>query len=130
LVFCEAVRPCEPPFYFVAAQSQLPRRRCDGQPRGADGVDGDGLYLNVFFPRPRPPAEWRSDANYTIIRTDPFFVFENCIFYKTTKPSLLMGQHVGLVLFKNVKINGAVIQNAEQLERAGVDLSAPVKFEP
>ena len=41
-----------------------------------------------------------------------------------------MGQHVGLVLFKNVKINGAVIQNAEQLERAGVDLSVPVKFEP
>jgi hypothetical protein len=57
------------------------------------------------------------------------FVFENCTFYKTTKPSLLMGQHVGPVLFKNVQINGAVIRNAEQLMRAGVDLSVPVKFE-
>ena len=58
------------------------------------------------------------------------FVFENCTFYKTTKPSLLMGQHVAPVLFKNVKINGAVIKDAEQLKRAGFDLSVPVKFEP
>ncbi len=58
------------------------------------------------------------------------FVFENCTFYKPTKPSLIMGQHVAPVLFKNVKIDGAVIQNAEQLKRAGFDLSVPVKFEP
>ena len=58
------------------------------------------------------------------------FVFENCTFYKTTKPSLLMGKSVGPVLFKNVKINGAAIRNAEQMKRAGVDLSVPVKFEP
>jgi len=58
------------------------------------------------------------------------FVFENCIFYKATKPSLLMGQNVAPVLFKNVEINGEAIQNAEQLNRAGFDLSVPVKFEP
>jgi polygalacturonase len=58
------------------------------------------------------------------------FAFENCTFDKTTKPSLLMGQHVAPVLFKNVTINGASIQNTEQLKRAGVDLSVPVTFEP
>jgi hypothetical protein len=57
------------------------------------------------------------------------FEFENCTFYKTTKPSLMMGTNVAPVLFKNVKINGAVMQNAKQLERAGFDLSVPVKFE-
>jgi Pectate lyase superfamily protein len=58
------------------------------------------------------------------------FVFENCVFYKTTKPSLMMGKNVAPVMFKNVKIDGAVIRNAEQLKRAGFDLSVPVKFEP
>jgi hypothetical protein len=58
------------------------------------------------------------------------FVFENCVFYKTTKPSLMMGKNVAPVVFKNVKIDGAVIRNAEQLKRAGFDLSVPVKFEP
>ncbi|MGD0572351.1 MAG: glycosyl hydrolase family 28-related protein [Sedimentisphaerales bacterium] len=58
------------------------------------------------------------------------FVFENCVFYKTTKPSLMMGKNVAPVVFKNVKIDGAVILNAEQLKRAGFDLSVPVKFEP
>ena len=57
-------------------------------------------------------------------------VFENCTFHKTTKPSLLMGKSVGPVLFKNVKINGAVMKSAEQMKQAGVDLSVPVKFEP
>jgi len=58
------------------------------------------------------------------------FVFDNCTFHKAAKPGLLMGQHVSPVLFKNVKINGAVIGNAEQLKQAGFDLSVPVKFEP
>jgi polygalacturonase len=57
------------------------------------------------------------------------FAFENCTFYKTTKPSLMMGTNVAPVLFKNVTINGAKIRNAGQLERAGFDLSVPVKFE-
>jgi hypothetical protein len=57
------------------------------------------------------------------------FVFENCTFYKTTKPSLMMGTNVAPVRFKNVEINGAVMRNAKQLERAGFDLSVPVKFE-
>jgi hypothetical protein len=57
------------------------------------------------------------------------FAFENCTFHKPTKPGLLMGRHVAPVLFKNVEINGDVIQNAEQLARAGFDLSVPVNFE-
>ena len=57
------------------------------------------------------------------------FTFENCVFHKTTKPSLMMGTNVAPVLFKNVTINGAKIRNAKQLERAGFDLSVPVKFE-
>ena len=58
------------------------------------------------------------------------FVFENCTFYHPNRPSLLMGKNVAPVLFKNVKINGAVIRNADQLRRANVDFSVPVKFEP
>jgi hypothetical protein len=58
------------------------------------------------------------------------FVFENCIFHKATKPSLLMGRHAGPVLFKNLKIDGAAIGNAEELKRAGFDLSVPVTIEP
>jgi hypothetical protein len=58
------------------------------------------------------------------------FVFENCTFHRATRPSLLTGKNVGPVLFKNVKINGAVIRNADQLARAGFELSVPVKVEP
>jgi len=56
-------------------------------------------------------------------------VFENCTFYKATRPSLLTGKNVGPILFKNVKINGQAIRNADQLRRAGFDVSVPVKFE-
>ena len=41
-----------------------------------------------------------------------------------------MGKNVAPILFKNVKINGAVIRNADQLARAGFELSVPVKVEP
>jgi hypothetical protein len=58
------------------------------------------------------------------------FVFENWIFYKATRPGLIMGKNVAPILFKNVKINGAVIRNADQLARAGFELSVPVKVEP
>jgi hypothetical protein len=57
------------------------------------------------------------------------FAFENCVFYPTTKPSLMMGTNVAPILFKNVTINGTKIRDAEQLEKAGFDLSVPVKFE-
>jgi hypothetical protein len=57
------------------------------------------------------------------------FAFENCTFYKAGKPGLIMGRQVAPILFKNVKVNGAVMQNAEQLEQTGFDLSVPVKFE-
>ena len=58
------------------------------------------------------------------------FVFENCTFYRATRPSLLTGKNVGPILFKNVKIGGTVIRNIDQLKRAGFDVSVPVKFEP
>lgn len=57
------------------------------------------------------------------------FLFENCVFYRTTKPSLIVGRRVDPVVFRNVRINGAVIGNAEELERAGFDLSVPVRIE-
>ena len=43
---------------------------------------------------------------------------------------MFMGRNVGPVLFKNVKINGAAITNAEQLKQAGFDLSVAARFEP
>jgi hypothetical protein len=57
------------------------------------------------------------------------FAFENCTFYRATRPSLLAGKNVGPVLFKNVRIGGTVIRNIGQLRRAGFDVSVPVKFE-
>jgi hypothetical protein len=59
------------------------------------------------------------------------FAFENCTFYaRPTRPSMLMGKNVAPVLFKNVKFNDSVIENADQLKQAGFDLLVPVKFEP
>jgi hypothetical protein len=58
------------------------------------------------------------------------FVFENCTFYQTTRPGMLMGKNVSPILFRNVKINGEVIRNADQLTRAGFEIFVPVKFEP
>ena len=57
-------------------------------------------------------------------------VFENCTFAKPGKPGLIMGSKVGPVLFKNVKMDGKLIQSAEQLIQTGFDLSVPAKFEP
>jgi hypothetical protein len=58
------------------------------------------------------------------------FAFENCTFNKPGKPGLIMGRQVAPILFKNVKFDGTVMQNAEQLRQTGFDLSVPVKFEP
>jgi hypothetical protein len=41
-----------------------------------------------------------------------------------------MGDGVGLIVFKNVRMNGAVLRNGEQLKRAGYEVYVPVKFEP
>ena len=57
-------------------------------------------------------------------------VFENCTFGKPSKPGLIMGSKVGPVLFKNVKMNGKLIQSADQLIQTGFDLQVPAKFEP
>jgi len=58
------------------------------------------------------------------------FAFENCTFCKPSKPGLIMGRQVAPILFKHVKINGAMIENADELKRAGLDLSVPVTFQP
>ena len=58
------------------------------------------------------------------------FVFENCKFGRATRPGDLMGDGVGLIVFKNVRMNGAVLRNGEQLKRAGYEVYVPVKFEP
>jgi len=50
--------------------------------------------------------------------------FENCIFFKAAKPGLLMGQHVGEVLFKNLKIDGAAIE-MPTVEAAGSIFPSP-----
>jgi hypothetical protein len=36
---------------------------------------------------------------------------------------------VGPILFKNVKVNGTLVTNIDQLRRAGWDISVPMKFE-
>jgi hypothetical protein len=58
------------------------------------------------------------------------FAFENCTFYKPSKPGLIMGRQAAPILFKHVKINGALIENADELKGAGLDLSVPVTFQP
>ena len=58
------------------------------------------------------------------------FVFENCVFHRPFKPGKITGRNVGPILFKNVTMNGAVVRNAEDLARAGLDISVTAKFEP
>jgi hypothetical protein len=58
------------------------------------------------------------------------FVFDNCVFHKASKPGLITGRRVDAVLFKHVQMDGTAIGNAQQLERAGLELSVPVKIEP
>jgi hypothetical protein len=58
------------------------------------------------------------------------FIFENCVFHRPFKPGQITGRNVGPILFKNVSMNGAVVRNAEDLARAGLDISVPIKFEP
>ncbi len=58
------------------------------------------------------------------------FVFENCIFHRPFKPGKITGENVGPILFKHVRMNGAVVLSAEDLARAGLDVSVPVRFEP
>jgi hypothetical protein len=93
------------------------------------------------FTKPAPIDDWRfvncsfeSDGGHVYIDggESPLtnIVFENCTFYHPTRPSLITGKNVGQVLFKNVKINGVVIRNADQLARAGFELSVPLKVEP
>jgi Glycosyl hydrolases family 28 len=57
------------------------------------------------------------------------FVFENCTFYKATRPGMLMGKNVAPIVFKNVRMNGKVLRNVDQLKREGFEVFVPVKFE-
>ena len=56
-------------------------------------------------------------------------VFENCTFYKADRPGKLLGKNVSPIVFKNVRMNGAVIKNVNQLKQAGYEVSVPVRFE-
>ena len=58
------------------------------------------------------------------------FVFENCVLDRPYKPDKITGKNVSPILFKNVTMNGTVVRNAEDLARAGLDISVPAKFEP
>jgi len=58
------------------------------------------------------------------------FVFENCTFYKATRPGEMMGSNVAPILFRHVIMDGKVLRNEGQLKRAGYEVYVPVKFEP
>jgi hypothetical protein len=98
-----------------------PEGRGIGKPAPTDDV----RFVNCSF---------ETDGGHIYIDAgdSPFtnLVFENCTMHKATRPSRLAGKNVGPVLFKNVKIDGVVIRNLEQLRRAGYEVSVPVKFEP
>ena len=103
-------------------------RRQPQQVRHLDSADarvfyGAGVFRGRQFSRNAPLDDFQfvnctfeNDGGQVYIDGGDYpltnFVFENCTFYKTTKPSLIMGKNVAPVLFKNVKVNGAVIQNA------------------
>ena len=57
------------------------------------------------------------------------FLFDNCTFYKATRPGMLMGKNVAPIVFKNAKMNGKVLRNVDQLKREGLEVLVPVKFE-
>jgi hypothetical protein len=92
---------------------------------GALAPTDDVRFVNCSF---------EGDGGYVYIDAgdSPFtnLVFENCTMYGATRPSFIAGKNFGPVLFKNLKISGVVIRNADQLRRAGFDIRVPVKFEP
>jgi len=57
------------------------------------------------------------------------FVFDNCTFYKPSRPAKISGTAMGPIVFKNVKVEGVLVRNVEQLKRLGWDISVPMKFE-
>jgi hypothetical protein len=57
------------------------------------------------------------------------FVFENCTFYTPSRPAKITGTAVGPIVFRNVKLNGTLVRNIDQLRQAGWDISVPMKFE-
>jgi hypothetical protein len=57
------------------------------------------------------------------------FVFDNCTFYKPSRPAKITGSAMGPIVFKNVKVEGALVRNVDQLKRLGWDISVPMKFE-
>jgi hypothetical protein len=57
------------------------------------------------------------------------FVFDNCTFYKPSRPAKISGTAVAPIVFKNVKVEGTLVRNVDQLKRLGWDISVPMKFE-
>jgi len=61
------------------------------------------------------------------------FSFEGCRIYNHgdwTRPCTISGTGFGPVLFKNLQIQGVAIGSAEDLRKAGMDITVPTKFEP
>ena len=112
--------PLHKPRYWTGRG--YPEGRGIGKPAPTDDV----RFVNCTF---------ENDGGHIYIDAgdSPFtnLVFENCTMYKATRPSVLMGRNVGPVLFKNLKVNGVVIKNLEQLKHAGAgfDIYVPVKIE-
>ena len=61
------------------------------------------------------------------------FSFEGCRIYNHrdwTRPSTISGTGFGPVSFKNLQIDGAAVGSAEDLRKAGMEITVPTKFEP
>jgi hypothetical protein len=55
-------------------------------------------------------------------------LFENCTFYKPSKPGEITGKGVGPITFMNVTMNGAILGSTDQMGQLGFDISVPAKF--
>jgi hypothetical protein len=73
---------------------------------------------------------WPAAAFAAATPYPPHFAFENCTFSKPGKPGEITGTQAAPILFKNVKMNGAVLHSAGQLKQTGFDLMVPARFEP
>ena len=94
--------------------------------RPSEGIALDDFkFINTTF---------ENDGGHIYIDggSDPLthFVFENCSFGNARRPGELMGTKIAPILFKNVRMKGEVIENEDQLKRAGYEVYVPVEFKP
>ncbi len=58
------------------------------------------------------------------------FSFENCTVYGEMSPGKISGKNFEGLSFKNLRINGELIDSAEKLKKAGIDIMVPATFAP